>query len=163
LDKEAEREELILEAGRQQAERDRIKQDDDGADHGEDSTNGSKSKPPQDRPDQKPFFEGDSDEDRQDWINERMRGRWQYSDGNGRRGGGNDSSNSNGRHTSNDKKLRVIHKYSNGIPLAEAVIVAGKPYFIQMTGRLDFVLLDKLIIDNIVINSLGFTYDCDNN
>jgi hypothetical protein len=56
LDEEAEREELILEAERQQAEYDRNKQDDD---HGGESVNGSK--PPQDRPDQQPFFEGGND------------------------------------------------------------------------------------------------------
>ncbi len=46
-------------------------------------------------------------------------------------------------------KTYHIHKYSNGIPLAEAVIVAGKPFFIQMTGGSDFFLLDKLPIDNL--------------
>lgn len=49
----------------------------------------------------------------------------------------------------NTKKTYYIHKYSKGIPLVEAVIVAGKPYFIQMKGRLDFDLLDKITIGNI--------------
>jgi hypothetical protein len=97
-EREEEREELIREAGRQQAERDRSKQDKDGtrADHGKDSANGPESKPPQDRPDQQPFFEGDSDEDRQDWISERMGSSLQCSDSNGSRGGGDDSGNGNG-------------------------------------------------------------------
>ena len=33
---------------------------------------------------------------------------------------------------SNIEKTCYIHKYSKGIPLAEAVILADKPYFIQM-------------------------------
>jgi hypothetical protein len=45
----------------------------------------------------------------------------------------------NSKHGANRKTCH-IHKYSKGIPLAEAVIVAGKPYFIQMKGGLDFVL-----------------------
>ena len=49
----------------------------------------------------------------------------------------------------NTKKTCYIHKYSKGIPLTEAVIVAGKPFFIQMKGGLDFVVLDKLSIDQI--------------
>ncbi len=46
-------------------------------------------------------------------------------------------------------KTYYVHKYSKGIPLAEAVMVAGQPYFIQMKGGLDFELLDKLTIDNV--------------
>ncbi len=48
----------------------------------------------------------------------------------------------------NTNKTCYIHKYSNGIPLAEAVIVAGKPYFIQIKGGLDFDLTDKITIGN---------------
>ena len=57
----------------------------------------------------------------------------------------------NSKHNANasTKKTYYIHKYSKGIPLAEAVIVAGEPYFIQMKGGLDFDLLDKLTIDNL--------------
>lgn len=51
----------------------------------------------------------------------------------------------------NTEKTCYIHKYSKGIPLAEAVIVTGKPYFIQMKEGLDFDLLDELTIDNIVL------------
>jgi hypothetical protein len=53
--------------------------------------------------------------------------------------------------TNDNTKTCYIHKYSRGIPLAEAVIIAGKPYFIQMKGDLDFVLLDELTKDNIVL------------
>jgi hypothetical protein len=89
LDEEAEREELIREAGRQQVEHDRTKHD-DGADRSEDSTNDSKSKP-QNRPDQQPFFEGDSD--RQDWLNKKLSSIRQYSNGDGNDGGNNTSDN----------------------------------------------------------------------
>jgi len=37
-------------------------------------------------------------------------------------------------------KTCFVHIYSKGIPLAEAVIVAGQPSFIRMTGGVDFVL-----------------------
>ncbi|MGB6527852.1 MAG: hypothetical protein WBF33_07070 [Candidatus Nitrosopolaris sp.] len=48
------------------------------------------------------------------------------------------------------KKTCYINKYSKSVSLAEAVIVAGQPYFIQMNdGGLDFDLLDKLTIDNL--------------
>jgi P4 family phage/plasmid primase-like protien len=112
LDEEAEREEreeLIGEAERQQAERDRTRQhDDDGADHGEDSANGSKPKPPQDRSDQESFFEGDSDEDRQDWFNKKMGDRRRhYSDGNGRRG---DSRNEKTAQKNGDEGTKSIVK-----------------------------------------------------
>ncbi len=49
----------------------------------------------------------------------------------------------------NTNKTCYIHKYSKGIPIAEAIIVSGKPYFIQMKGGLDFDLLDKITIGNI--------------
>jgi hypothetical protein len=48
-------------------------------------------------------------------------------------------------------KPHYIHKYSKDVPLAEAVIVAGNPYFIQMKKGLDFDLLPELPIGNIVL------------
>jgi hypothetical protein len=116
LDEEAEREEreeLIREAGRQQAERDRSKQDKDDdthADHCEDSetTKCEDAKAQDRRADQQPFSEGDSDEDRQDWLNERMSGTRQYSNDNGRRGDGSSG-------TSEDpKELQLVKKKLRG-------------------------------------------------
>ncbi|MGB6529291.1 MAG: hypothetical protein WBF33_14385 [Candidatus Nitrosopolaris sp.] len=60
------------------------------------------------------------------------------------------SASSNKDANSNTEKPYYIHKYSKGIPLVEAVIVAGQPRFIQMKegSDLDFDLLSELPMGN---------------
>jgi hypothetical protein len=48
------------------------------------------------------------------------------------------------------KKEHYLHKYSKDMPLAEAVIVGGQSFFLQLKDD-GFVLLDKVELNNIIL------------
>jgi hypothetical protein len=72
-------------------------------------------------------------------------------------GGSSPKSNTSGNGNTNrkntmdkEKKRMYVQKYSTGIPLSEAVIVGGYPFFLQLIDG-EPILADKIELSNLVI------------